>query len=97
MPAKKSSAKTTVKRKTTSRSATTHKRAGAKPSAKRATPQAKATTTKKKKNKAAAGTLHNVARSIGSTLGNLAKKTGRAVEAARNALPNPLHSGNNES
>ena len=43
------------------------------------------------------GALHKVARSIGSTLGTIAKKTGDAVEAAKNALPAPLGSGDAES
>ena len=95
MPAKKRSPKTAVKRKTASGPANTHKKAAAKASVKRATPQAKRTGAKKKKN--ATDTIHDVERTIGSKLGTLAKKTGKAVEAARNALPNPLHSGKSRS
>jgi sorbitol-specific phosphotransferase system component IIBC len=75
--AKKSTAKkSTAKKKSTARK-TSAKSTGRKTTAKRAT--AKKTGGK--------GALHNVARSIGSTLGSFAKKTSEAVDAAKNALP----------
>ena len=66
----------------------TAKKAAAKKTTK---PAAKKKTTRKPAaKKSSGGTLHKVARSIGSTLGSLAKKTTDAVEAAKDALPGPL-------
>src|ERR1041385_4062039 len=48
----------------------------------------------RKSGRKSGGALHNVARSIGSTLGTIAKKTSKAVEAAKQALPSPLNPGN---
>ncbi len=81
MPTRKSpAAKSTATKKTTKRSA-----------AKKAPPRKRAATSAAKAVKPAKseGTLHQVARSIGSTLGSIAKKTSKAVEAAKQALPGP--------
>ncbi len=86
MPAKKTPSTRTAAKKTTAKKA-----AAKKSSPRERTPQpaakAAASTTK-------AGALHSVARSIGSTLGTIAKKTSKAVEAAKQALPG---SGSRES
>jgi hypothetical protein len=68
------------------------KKSTKKPAAKKTVkPAAKKKATRKPaKKKSSGGTLHNVARSIGSTLGSLAKKTTKAVEAAKDAIPGPL-------
>lgn len=71
------------------------KRAPAKSTAKKAsakhTPAKKSAARKSAKAKSASRegkTLQRVARSIGATLGTLAKSTSDAVSAAKNALPN---------
>ena len=74
MATKKSSAK----KSTAKKKATPKKSVSRKPAAKAAR---KATSRK------SGGALHSVARSIGSTLGTIAKKTTEAVEAAKQALP----------
>lgn len=76
MPTRKSPAKkSTAKKKTPAEKAPAKKSTPRKRAAK---PAPKAATT---------GKLHKVARSIGSTLGSIAKKTSTAVKAAKQALP----------
>ena len=79
MATKKSPAKKTAgKKATTAKKSAPRKTAGK--------PAGKSTASRK-----SGGALHKVARSIGSTLGSIAKKTSKAVEAAKQAIPNPLH------
>ena len=77
MATKKSTAKKPAAKKTTAKKSSPRKPAAKSPSKK---------TAKRK----SGGALHNVARSIGSTLGSIAKKTSQAVEAAKDAIPGPL-------
>ncbi len=88
MPTRKSPAK---------KSAATKKPAAKKTTAKKASPRktAATSTAKAPAGEKPKGTLHTVARSIGSTLGSLAKKTSKAVEAAKQALPGALHDDKN--
>ncbi len=75
----------------TKKSAPAKKTAAKKTAARKSTPRkpaAKSTRKAASKSKPG-GALHDVARSIGSTLGSLAKKTSKAVEAAKHALPGP--------
>jgi hypothetical protein len=83
----------------TKKSAPAKKTAAKKTAAKKSPPRkpaAKATRKTVSKSKSG-GALHNVARSIGSTLGSLAKKTSKAVAAAKHALPGPLKPGRGDS
>lgn len=77
-PKKRTSAKSPAKKKAASR-----KRVAAKKS-----PAKKATGKKAKTSSREAETLHNVARTIGATLGSFAKTTGDALKAAKQVLPN---------
>jgi hypothetical protein len=77
-PKKRTPVKTAAKKASAPREHTAAKKAPAKKSAASAASKTKA---------ANHDTLQNVARSIGSTLGSLAKKTSDAVKAAKQVLP----------
>lgn len=81
------------------RKKTSTKKAAKKPAAKQGAPRKSAAKPVRKMSsrRRAAGTLHKVARSIGSTLGTVVRKTGKAVEAAKSALPAPLGSSESQS
>lgn len=85
---KKKSTKPAAKKSSTRKKSTARKSSTKSASRKKAgSKRASNTRTKSTAVERAEGTLHNVARSVGSTLGTWAKKTSKAVDAAKNALP----------
>jgi len=80
-------------KKTPAKKSTAKKKTAAKKKSPARTTAAKAAR-KSTGSRKSGGTLHQVARSIGSTLGSIANKTSKAVEAAKQAIPNPLHHDN---
>src|SRR4051812_22533818 len=83
MATKKSPAKKTAAKKTAAKKKSTPRKAVAKSASKKSA-------AKKSPPRKSGGALHDVARSIGSTLGSIAKTTGKAVDAAKDALPGAL-------
>ncbi len=68
------------------------------PAAKKPTaPKEAAMPARKTSSRKSRGALHSVARSIGATLGSLAKKTSEAVDAAKQALPSFPGTGSDHS
>lgn len=76
-----------TKKSTAAKKTSTKKSTAKKKSTKTAVKTASRQPAAKRKSSKKSGALHNVARSIGSTLGSFAKKTSEVVDAAKNALP----------